>query len=214
VSKDVDLISRIKESVSNLDVEGIRHSLGEAFKSGLSGVDIVIEGIEKGIKRTGDIGLIVSAAILKEEIDKIIVNEKQKIKKSTQNFSGKVIIGTIKGDIHDLGKNILVALMEGLGIDVEELGVDVSPKIFVEKAKLSEVKVIALSCLLTVTTSSIKQTIDELEKSDVRKNVKIIIGGTGTSRELADIANADAYAKNAFEGLKIIEKWMLESEIK
>jgi methanogenic corrinoid protein MtbC1 len=213
VSKDVDLISRIKEAVSNLDVEGIRYTLNEAFKSGLSGVDIVVEGIEKGIKRTGDIGLIVSAAILKEEIDKLIVDEKQKIKKFNQNFSGKVIIGTVKGDIHDLGKNILVALMEGLGIDVEDLGVDIPPKVFVEKAKLSEVKVIALSCLLTVTTSSVKQTIFELEKADVRKNVKVIIGGTGTSRELADNANADAYAKNAFDGLKIIEKWMLKSEI-
>ncbi len=213
MSKDADLISRIKEAVSNLDVEGIRYTLNEAFKSGLSGVDIVVEGIEKGIKRTGDIGLIVSAAILKEEIDKLIVDEKQKIKKFNQNFSGKVIIGTVKGDIHDLGKNILVALMEGLGIDVEDLGVDIPPKVFVEKAKLSEVKVIALSCLLTVTTSSVKQTIFELEKADVRKNVKVIIGGTGTSRELADNANADAYAKNAFDGLKIIEKWMLKSEI-
>jgi methanogenic corrinoid protein MtbC1 len=212
VSKDVVLISRIKEAVSNLDVEGIRYTLSEAFKSGLSGVDIVIEGIEKGIKRSGDIGLIVTAAILKEEIDKVIVNEKQKIKKSTQNLSGKVIIGTVKGDIHDLGKNILVALMEGLGIDVEDLGVDVSPKIFVEKAKLSEVKVIALSCLLTLSTSSIKETIHELEKADISKNVKIIIGGAGTSRELADIVNADAYAKNAFDGLKIIENWLLKSE--
>ena len=213
MNRDVDLISRIKEAVSDLDVEGIRYTLSEAFKSGLLGVDIVVEGIEKGIERSGDIGLIIAAAILKEEIDKIIVDEKHKIKKSTQNFSGKVIIGTVKGDIHDLGKNILVALMEGLGIDVEDLGVDIPPKVFVEKAKLSEVKVIALSCLLTVTTSSVKQTIFELEKADVRKNVKVIIGGTGTSRELADIANADAYAKNAFDGLKIIEKWMLKSGI-
>jgi len=210
VNRDVDLISRIKEAVSDLDVEGIRYTLSEAFKSGLLGVDIVVEGIEKGIERSGDIGLIIAAAILKEEIDKIIVDEKQKIKKSTQNFSGKVIIGTVKGDIHDLGKNILIALMEGLGIDVEDLGVDVPPKIFVEKAKLSEVKVIALSCLLTLSSSSIKQTIHELEKADIRKDVKIIIGGTGSSRELADIVRADAYAKNAFGGLKIIEKWMLE----
>ncbi len=210
MNKDVDLISRIKEAVSDLDVEGIRYTLSEAFKSGLLGVDIVVEGIEKGIERSGDIGLIIAAAILKEEIDKIIVDEKQKIKKSTQNFSGKVIIGTVKGDIHDLGKNILIALMEGLGIDVEDLGVDVPPKIFVEKAKLSEVKVIALSCLLTLSSSSIKQTIHELEKADIRKDVKIIIGGTGSSRELADIVRADAYAKNAFGGLKIIEKWMLE----
>ena len=210
MNRDVDLISRIKEAVSDLDVEGIRYTLSEAFKSGLLGVDIVVEGIEKGIERSGDIGLIVAAAILKEEIDKLIVDEKQKIKKSTQNFSGKVIIGTVKGDIHDLGKNILIALMEGLGIDVEDLGVDVPPKIFVEKAKLSEVKVIALSCLLTLSSSSIKQTIHELEKADIRKDVKIIIGGTGSSRELADIVRADAYAKNAFGGLKIIEKWMLE----
>jgi methanogenic corrinoid protein MtbC1 len=213
LSTNIDLISRIKESVSNLDVEGIRYALSEAFKSGLSGVDIVIEGIDKGIKRTGDIGLIVTAAILKEELDKVIVDEKQKIKRSTQKFSGKVIIGTVKGDIHDLGKNIMVALMEGLGIEVEDLGVDTPPKMFVEKAKLPEVKVIALSCLLTVTTSSIKQTIHELEKADIRKNVKIIIGGTGTSRELAESVNADAYAKTAFDGLKIIEKWLLKSGV-
>ena len=211
MSKDLDLISRIKEAVSNLDVEGIRDTLGEAFKSGLSGVDIVVEGIEKGIKRTGDIGLIVTAAILKEEIDKVIIDEKQKIKKSTQNFSGKVIIGTVKGDIHYLGKNIMIALMEGLGIDVEDLGVDIPPNAFVEKAKLPEVKVIALSCLLTVTTSSIRQTIQELEKADIRKKVRVISGGAGTSQELADNVNADAYAKNAFDGLKIIEKWLLNS---
>ena len=209
MSKDVDLISRIKEAVSNLDVEGIRYTLGEAFKSGLSGVDIVVEGIEKGIERSGDIGLIVAAAILKEEIDKLIVNEKQKTKKHSQNFSGKVVIGTVKGDIHDLGKNIVIALMEGLGIEVEDLGVDIPPKIFVERARLPEVKVIALSCLLTIATSSIEQVIQELEKAGVRKNVKIIIGGAGISREFADTVNADAYAKSAFDGLKIIEKWML-----
>ncbi|KKK41955.1 hypothetical protein LCGC14_0884590 [marine sediment metagenome] len=211
MSKEVELISRIKKAVSYLDVEGIRETLGEAFKSGLSGVDIVVEGIEKGIKRTGDIGLIVTAAILKEELDKVIVDEKKKIKKSTQKFSGKVIIGTVKGDVHDLGKNIMVALMEGLGIDVEDLGVDTPPNIFVERAKLSEVKVIALSCLLTITTSSIKQTLNELDKAGIRKKVKIIIGGAGTSQELADTVNADAYAKNAFDGLKIIEKWLLNS---
>ncbi len=208
MTTDGDLISRIKEAVSNLDVEGIRYTLHEGFKSGLSGVDIVVEGLEKGIERSGDFGLIIAAAVLKEEIDKLIVDEKQKTKKSTQNFSGKVIIGTVKGDIHDLGKNIVVALMEGLGIDVEDLGVDIPPKIFVEKAKLSEVKVIALLCLLTIATSSIKQIIHELEKAEVRKNVKIIIGGAGTSREFADSVNVDAYAKSAFDGLKIIEKWM------
>jgi 5-methyltetrahydrofolate--homocysteine methyltransferase len=211
VSKDADLISRIKESVSSLDVEGLRSVLCEAFKSGLSGVDIVTEGIMKGIKLSGDIGLIVAAEVLKDEINKLIVEEKQKIKKLSQNFSGKVIIGTVEGDIHDLGKNIMVALMEGLGIDVEDLGVDIPSKVFVEKAKLSEVKVIALSCLLTITTSSIKQTIHELEKADIRKKVRVIIGGAGTSQELADNVNADAYAKNAFDGLKIIEKWLLNS---
>ncbi|KKK61095.1 hypothetical protein LCGC14_3017760 [marine sediment metagenome] len=210
MSKDVDLISRITKSVSSLDVEELRFVLSEAFKAGLSGIDIVTEGIKEGIKRSGDIGLIVAAEVLKDEINKLIVDEKQKIKKSYQKFSGKVIIGTVEGDIHDLGKNIMVALMEGLGIEVEDLGVDIPPKIFVEKAKLSEVKVIGLSCLLTITTLSIKQTIAELEKADIRKNVKIIIGGAGTSRELADNVNADAYAKNAFDGLKIIEKWMLK----
>lgn len=213
MSKDIDIISRITESVSSLDVEGLRSVLSEAFKSGLSGMDIVSEGIMEGIKLSGDVGLIVAAEILKDEINKVMVIEKQKIKKSSHKFSGKVVIGTVKGDIHDVGKNIVVALMEGLGIDVEDLGVNISPEIFVEKAKLPEVRVIALSCLLTSTTSSIKQTIHELERANIRKDVKIIIGGAGTSRELADAVNADAYTKNAFDGIKIIEKWLLEKEI-
>ncbi len=210
MSKDIELISRIRECVSGLDVDGLRSALSEAFKSGLSGMDIVAEGIKKGIKRSGDIGLIVAAEVLKDEIDKLIINEKKKTKHNSQKFSGRVVIGTVKGDIHNLGKNIMVALMEGLGIEVEDLGVDVPPEVFVKKARFSEVKVIALSCLLTVTTSSIRQIVLELEKAGVRENVKIIIGGDGTSRELVNETDADAYAKNAFERLEIIEKWMLE----
>ena len=213
MSEDDNLISRIKESVSSLDVEGLRSVLSEAFKSGLSGMDIVSEGIMEGIKLSGDVGLIVAAEILKEEINKVMVIEKQKIKKSSHKFSGKVVIGTVKGDIHDVGKNIVVALMKGLGIDVEDLGVNIPSEIFVEKAKLPEVKVIALSCLLTSTTSSIKQIILELEKADIRNEVKIIIGGAGTSLELADTVNADSYAKDAFDGIKIIEKWMVKREL-
>jgi 5-methyltetrahydrofolate--homocysteine methyltransferase len=213
VKRDIGIISRITESVSSLDVEGLRSVLSEAFKSGLSGMDIVSEGIMEGIKLSGDVGLIVASEVLKDEINKVMVIEKQKIKKSSHNFSGKVVIGTVLGDIHDVGKNIVVALMESIGLDVEDLGVNIPPAIFVEKAKLPEVKVIALSCLLSSTTSSIKQIILELEKADIRNEVKIIIGGAGTSLELADTVNADSYAKDAFDGIKIIEKWMVKREL-
>lgn len=212
MSKSGDLTSKIKEAVATLDVDGLRMLLREAFSSGFSGMDIVSKGISKGIKLSGDVGLIVAADILKREVDRLLESEKIIEDNSTKKFSGKVVIGTVKGDTHDIGKNIVVALMGGSGITVEDLGVDIPAKVFVEKAKLADVKVIALSCLLTSTISSVKQTILEIEKAGIRNKVKIIIGGTGISIDNVKELKADAYAKNATVGVDIIKKWMLNHE--
>ncbi|MCS7180072.1 MAG: cobalamin-dependent protein, partial [bacterium] len=108
----------------------------------------------------------------------------------------KLAIGTVKGDLHDIGKNLVVMMWKGAGFEVIDLGIDVPPEKFVEVAK-SGVQVIGMSALLTTTMVQMKETIDVLKKEGVRDKVKIIIGGAPVTQEFADEIGADGYAPDA-----------------
>jgi 5-methyltetrahydrofolate--homocysteine methyltransferase len=110
---------------------------------------------------------------------------------------GKVLIGTVKGDLHDIGKNLVSMMLEGGGFDVVDLDVDVAPDAFVEAVKANAPNVIALSALLTTTMPSMKDTIDALSAAGVRGQVKIMIGGAPVTQEYADEIGADGYAPDA-----------------
>jgi 5-methyltetrahydrofolate--homocysteine methyltransferase len=208
VSKEETLISKIRTSVEFIDFYDLRDALNEAFKIGISTKDIVSRGILKGIKRSGDVGLIVAAEALREELDKIIEADEDKLIENSKKFSGKVVVGTVKGDIHDLGKNILITLLRSIGIEVIDLGVDVEPSLFVEIAKSPDIKVIGLSYLLSSVSSQVKKTVLALEEAGLREKLKIIIGGAAVTAELVREIGADAYANDAIKGLEIIESWI------
>ncbi|MCM8767809.1 MAG: corrinoid protein, partial [Candidatus Omnitrophica bacterium] len=108
----------------------------------------------------------------------------------------KLAIGTVKGDLHDIGKNLVVMMWKGAGFEVIDLGIDVPPEKFVEAAK-SGVQVIGMSALLTTTMIQMKETIEALKKEGVRDNLKIIIGGAPVTQEFADEIGADGYAPDA-----------------
>jgi 5-methyltetrahydrofolate--homocysteine methyltransferase len=110
---------------------------------------------------------------------------------------GKVLIGTVKGDLHDIGKNLVSMMLEGGGFDIVDLDVDVAPDAFVEAVKANEPDLIALSALLTTTMPSMKDTIDALSAAGVRGQVKIMIGGAPVTQEYADEIGADGYAPDA-----------------
>ena len=197
-----DFLSKIRNTVATLDFFHLRSALREAFNAGIPGYDIIKKGVLEGLANSGEIGLIVAAEALSKEISSAVKEEISK------KYLGVVVIGTVHGDIHDLGKNILIALLKSIGINVRDLGIDVSPELFVENAQIEGVKVIALSSLLSISTTNVKKTIIALEKAGLRDNIKIIVGGAAMSRELADDLKADAYAKDALKGLEIIEKWL------
>jgi 5-methyltetrahydrofolate--homocysteine methyltransferase len=111
--------------------------------------------------------------------------------------AGKVVIGTVKGDLHDIGKNLVAALLEGGGFEVIDLGVDVAPEKFVETVQKTSANIVCLSALLTVTMLSMKTTIEGLRAAGVREQVTVLVGGAPVTRQFAEEIGADGYGENA-----------------
>ncbi|AEE96282.1 corrinoid protein [Mahella australiensis] len=110
---------------------------------------------------------------------------------------GKVIIGTVKGDLHDIGKNLVAMMLEGAGFEVIDLGVDVSPEKFVEAIRDHQPQVVGMSALLTTTMPSMRDTIEAIKAAGLRDSVKIMIGGAPITQNFADEIGADGYAPDA-----------------
>jgi corrinoid protein of di/trimethylamine methyltransferase len=108
-----------------------------------------------------------------------------------------VVIGTVKGDLHDIGKNLVTSMLEGGGFNVIDLGTDVTPQKFVEAANSHSANIVALSALLTVTMPMMKDTIQALKQASLRERVKVIVGGAPVTREYADTIGADGYSETA-----------------
>ena len=121
---------------------------------------------------------------------------------------GRVVIGTVKGDLHDIGKNLVASMLEGGGFEVIDLGTDVAPEKFVEVVKEQNPNLICLSALLTVTMPSMKSTIDALKQAGVRQQVKVLIGGAPITQNFADQIGADGYGENAASAVNIARGFM------
>ena len=111
--------------------------------------------------------------------------------------AGRVVIGTVQGDLHDIGKNLVASMLEGAGFEVVDLGVDVSPEKFVEAAQEQEGSLVALSALLTTTMTKMKAVVEQLETAGVRDKFKVMIGGAPITQQYADEIGADGYSDNA-----------------
>jgi len=111
--------------------------------------------------------------------------------------TGKVVIGTVKGDLHDIGKNLVASMLEGGGFEVTDLGVDVSPEKFIAAIQEKRAQIICLSALLTVTVPSMRTTIEALKQAGIRDQVKVLIGGAPVTAEYAREIGADGYGENA-----------------
>lgn len=121
---------------------------------------------------------------------------------------GKVLIGTVEGDIHDIGKNIVTFMLEVNGFDVMDIGVDVPPAVFVEKIKEFKPQVVGLCGLLTLAFDSMKNTIEALANAGLRDQVKVMIGGSPTDEKVAEYVGADAYGKDANAAVELSRKWI------
>ena len=119
---------------------------------------------------------------------------------------GKVVAGTVKGDLHDIGKNLVCMMLEGAGFTIQDLGADVSPDAFVEAVRQGDVDLVAMSALLTTTMSNMKITIQALEEAGLRGQVKVMIGGAPVTEAYAQQIGADGYAPDASRAVKLAQK--------
>jgi corrinoid protein of di/trimethylamine methyltransferase len=119
---------------------------------------------------------------------------------------GRVVIGTVKGDLHDIGKNLVASMLEGGGFEVIDLGADVAPERFIEAASSKNANLVALSALLTVTMTSMKTTIDAFQTAGLRDKVKIMVGGAPVTQQYADSIGADGYGESAGAAVALARK--------
>jgi 5-methyltetrahydrofolate--homocysteine methyltransferase len=119
--------------------------------------------------------------------------------------AGKVVVGSVKGDLHDIGKNLVCMMLEGAGFEVKDLGTDVPPEKFVAAVQEGGVDVLALSALLTTTMPNMKTTIETLDQAGLRERVKVIIGGAPVTESYAKLIGADGYAADAFQALTLVK---------
>ena len=124
---------------------------------------------------------------------------------SGQNMAVRVIIGTVAGDLHDIGKNIVASMLEGSGFEVIDLGADVSPAGFVAAIKERNPHVVCMSALLTVTMPAMKTTIDAIKSAGLRTQVKILLGGAPVTRQYAESIGADGYSENASGAVSMVK---------
>jgi methanogenic corrinoid protein MtbC1 len=148
--------------------------------------------------------LVYSGEILKEITELV----KPKLDKSAEvKRLGKVVFGTVAGDIHDIGKNIVVFMLDVNGFEVYDLGVDVPAQKFVQKIKESGAPIVGLSGFLTLAYDSMKQTVEAIKAAGLRDKVKVMIGGGQISEEIRKYAGADAYGRDAMAGVSLAKRW-------
>ena len=153
--------------------------------------------------------LVYSGEILKAVTEMV----KPKLTKTAESKKlGKIIFGTVAGDIHDIGKDIVVFMLDVNGFEVHDLGVDVPVQKFVDKIKETGAPIVGLSGFLTLAFDSMKETVDAIKTAGLRDKVKIMIGGGQMSDEIKNYTGADAYGKDAMAGVSLAKKWIGASQ--
>jgi 5-methyltetrahydrofolate--homocysteine methyltransferase len=194
--KEAEALQRAKQlleqGVAPLEI------LGSCSKA----MEIVGQRFEKGVYFLPH--LMMAGEMLKQisAMIKPLVHEQK-----NETKGGKVLIGTVEGDIHDIGKNIVVFLLEANGFEVRDIGINQKPAKFVEAVKEFQPKVVGMSGLLTLAFDSMKKTVEAIKEAGLRETVRIVIGGGVVTEKIKDYAGADAYAPDAMAGVRLAKGW-------
>ena len=200
------VLEEIAEKLVELNSEKVQLSILEALDAGFPPQEIIQVGLGKGMETVGNryekgeyflSELIMAATIMNEGMEILYPH----LKGETLVNVGKAIIGTVEGDLHDIGKNIVVSMLESAGFKVFDLGIDVSPVRFVEAVRDHNPDLVCMSTLLSVTMSKVKETIDKLEEAGLRNTVKILVGGRCLNEKIASEMGADAFGRDAWDAV-------------
>jgi 5-methyltetrahydrofolate--homocysteine methyltransferase len=196
------LMNQLAEALYNGEAERVAELTRRALEEGFSPEEILNRGLIAGMERVGkdfrDGILFVPEVLIAAHAMKAGMQIlRPLLTESAISGLGTFVIGTVKGDLHDIGKNLVAMMMEGAGFKVVDLGVDTPPEKFVEAVKSHNPQILGMSALLTTTMVEMRRVIETLKEAGLRDRVRILVGGAPVTQEYADEIGADGYAPNA-----------------
>jgi methylmalonyl-CoA mutase cobalamin-binding domain/chain len=190
-----------------LGAEEVKKRVKAALESSATPNEI-IESLKEGVEIVGRkyeaqeyfLSELIMAGVMAEEVTALL---RPHLAASPTRTLGRVVIGTVKGDIHDIGKNLVSTMLISAGFDVIDIGVDVPAEVFLDAARKNNPNILAMSCLLTSAMNEMRRVVEVLEKAGLRSSLKILVGGRPISSKFAKEIGADGYGANAVEGVKV-----------
>ncbi len=210
--KEQQILDRLRDCIVNMDIDGLREASEQALNAKISAITAINEGMLPGIRIVGEkfqagefflTELIVVGAAMEEGL-KILGPH---VKKDETAKLGTVVMGTVEGDLHSIGKDIVRMWLQGSGFNVVDLGVDIPADQFIETVRTQKPIILGLSSLLTATMPEMGNVIARLASAGLRHQVKVIVGGAPVSKAFAEKIGADAYAPEAVAGLNTCKEW-------
>jgi 5-methyltetrahydrofolate--homocysteine methyltransferase len=201
----------IKRAVIEGDMTAAREGVQLALDAGLDAAMILQQGLIPAMAEVGRLfeageyyvpEMLVAARAMQSGLALL----KPILVRSSAKPAGKVVIGTVKGDLHDIGKNLVAMMLEGAGFQINDLGSNVSPERFIEALQEDQVDILGLSALLTTTMTMMRSTITAIEQAGLRDRVKIIVGGAPVTRAYAEEIGADGYAPDASRAVSLAKQ--------
>ena len=206
-----EVLMQISEAIIEGNVDDIVDLMEDALDGGSSAEEVLNQGLMAGMDHVGvefKAGnmfvpeVLRSAKAMQAAMDVL----RPMLTKAGVKHTGKLLLGTVKGDLHDIGKNLVGMMCEGAGFEVTDLGKDISPEQFVAAIKEQQPDVVGMSALLTTTMRTMGHTIKALEEAGLRDRVKVIVGGAPVTQAFADQIKADGYAPNAAAASELARK--------
>ena len=204
------IVNELREAILSYDLDTLVNAVKKSLGKGLSAVD-VINALTVVLREVGDkfqagdlflAELVAIAENVKTAISEVLEPELKKIGGERKSL-GKVVIGTVHGDIHDIGKNIVASMLFAAGFEVYDLGKDVPVEEFIRKTREVNADIIAMSALLSTTLPIQREVIEELGREGLRDKVKVMVGGAPVTKEWAEEIGADGYGEDAIEAVKV-----------
>jgi len=210
-SQDVAL-ERVQDRLISFDGDGLQSAVREALEAGLAPFTVVTLGMAEGMAKVGRLyeagefflpQLVMAGATMREGMSVLAPLLKAD---SEGQSKGTIVIGTVEGDLHDIGKNIVKTLLEAAGFTVHDIGVDQPVANFVDKTREARARIVAMSALLTTTMPNMAEVIDALAEAGLRDHVRVMVGGAPISREFANQIGAEGYAPDAVKAVREAER--------
>jgi 5-methyltetrahydrofolate--homocysteine methyltransferase len=207
-----ELAQLTKAIIECTELEKIKDIVRKALDRGAKPREIV-DAVTKGLDRVGDLYergeyFLMELTIAGSTASDIMAMIKPVLESSAIPVRGKVVIGTVLGDFHNIGKDIVIAMLESAGFDVINLGVDVSTERFLSAIQETKPHVVAMSGLLTIVVDEMKKVIDALQRDGLRDSVKVMIGGRAVSQKFANEIGADGFGATAVDAVRLVKKWV------